>query len=234
MDFKEMKRNLLGFGFRVPDYRKVKWPDFPDYQAVGRFESERFDPAGWRNDYPNPAFWRMTARDAFWAAKILMSFTREGLAAIVETGEYSRPEDPAYFLETLVERQMKCGRFGINAINPLDEFGIDGETLSFTNLSERYGFVTAKTEYRARWFTYDNDTDLTAPLGSVLTSSEPRLELPASLGSASFLLAEVHSLNEEHPHWNEPIRIYLRRAGSRYELVGIERENPERFIFPME
>ncbi len=234
MDFKEMKRNLLGFGFRVPDYRKVKWPDFPDYQAIGRFESERFDPAGWRNDYPNPAFWRMTARDAFWAAKILMSFTREGLAAIVETGEYSRREDSAYFLETLGERQMKCGRFGINAINPLDEFRIDGEALSFANLSERYGFVTAKTDYRARWFTYDNDTDLTTPLGSVLTSSEPRLELPASPGSASFLLAEVHSLNEEHPHWNKPTRIYLRRAGSRYELVGIERENPERFTFPME
>ena len=178
MDFKEMKRNLLGFGFRVPDYRKVEWPDFPDYQAVGRFESERFDPAGWRNDYPNPAFWRMTARDAFWAAKILMSFTPEGLAAIVETGEYSRPEDPAYFLETLVERQMKCGRFGINAINPLDEFRIDGEALSFTNFSERYGFVMAKTDYRARWFTYDNDTDLTAPLGSILTSSEPRPSCP--------------------------------------------------------
>ena len=83
--FKEMKRNLLGFGFRVPEYHHVKWPPYPEYQAVGRWEGELFDCEGWRNDYPNPAFMRMTARDAFWAAKIVMRFTREELEAIVET-----------------------------------------------------------------------------------------------------------------------------------------------------
>lgn len=234
MDFKEMKRNLAGFGFRVPQYRKADWPDFPEYQAVGRFEAERFDPEGWRNDYPNPAFWRMTARDAFWAAKILMSFTHEELRAIVETGEYSRSEDSAYLLETLVERQMKSGRFGINLINPLDEFRVEAGTLVFANLSERYGFVAAETEYRARWFTFDNDTELSEPLGAGLTTSQPRLPLPTNVGAASFLLAEIHSINEEHPHWDEPVRVYLRRTGSDYEVVGIERENPDRVTFPME
>ncbi|MGH9337823.1 MAG: hypothetical protein ACRD21_29065, partial [Vicinamibacteria bacterium] len=83
-----VKRNILGFGFHVPTYRKADWPELPEYESVGRLESELFDPVKWRNDYPNPAFVRMTARDAFWAAKILMKFTREELAAIVETGEY--------------------------------------------------------------------------------------------------------------------------------------------------
>lgn len=89
MDFKEMRRNLFGLGLRVPEYRNAHWPDFPKYQAVGRWESHVFDPEKWRNDYPNPAFQRMTARDAFWAAKILMKFTRDELTAIVATGEYS-------------------------------------------------------------------------------------------------------------------------------------------------
>ncbi len=90
-----MKRNLKGFGFHVPTYRKAKWPEFPKYESVGRWEGELFDPEEWKNDYPNPAFLRMTPRDAFWAAKIIMRFTREELEAIVETGEYSDPDNAA-------------------------------------------------------------------------------------------------------------------------------------------
>ena len=65
---RDAKRNMVGFGLRVPEYRRAKWPPYPEYEAVGRIESELFDCVAWRNDYPNPAFMRMTARDAFWAA----------------------------------------------------------------------------------------------------------------------------------------------------------------------
>ncbi len=57
----------------MPEYRRAKWPPYPEYEAVGRIESELFDCVAWRNDYPNPAFMRMTARDAFWAAKTVTS-----------------------------------------------------------------------------------------------------------------------------------------------------------------
>ena len=40
-------------------------------ESVGRWEGTSFDPEGWKNDYPNPAFVRMTPRDAFWAAKLV-------------------------------------------------------------------------------------------------------------------------------------------------------------------
>ncbi len=92
MDTDLIKKNAGGFGLHVPKYRKVKWPNYRKYPAVGRFESEVFDPGAWKNDYPNPAFIRMTERDAFWAAKIVMSFTQEELAAIVKTGQFSRSE----------------------------------------------------------------------------------------------------------------------------------------------
>ncbi len=201
---------------------------------MGRWESELFDPVKWRNDYPNPAFVRMTARDAFWAAKILMKFTREELAAIVETGEFSNPENARYFLDVLVERQLKCGRFGINAINPLDEFRVEGQALHFANLSERYGFVEAKTSYEVQWFAFDNETgarreltpknhgagDALAPSGRV----EPRD--PSS--SPRFAPSTPRTRTGR-----ASVAITLRpRAGS-YEIVGIERESPEISIFPM-
>jgi hypothetical protein len=234
IDFKEMKRNLLGFGFRVPEYRHAKWPPYPEYEAVGRWEGELFDCEGWRNDYPNPAFMRMTARDAFWAAKIVMRFTREELEAIVATGEYTSPDNPVYFLEVLLERQRKCGRFGINAINPLDEFrliGNGGNALEFANLSEKYGFVDATTTYSVSWSTYDNERDERRSLRETTAQPGTRVELPESDGK--FLLAEIRSLNEDYPHWSTTIGVYLRSKGSSYEIVGIDRESPETSTFPM-
>jgi hypothetical protein len=92
LDMSEVKRNFFGLGLLAPKYRSVEWPEFPKYQSVGRWESVAFDPEAWKNDYPNPVFVRMTDRDAFWAAKILLRFTTDELLAIVRTGEYSDPE----------------------------------------------------------------------------------------------------------------------------------------------
>jgi hypothetical protein len=231
VDFREMRRNLFGFGFRVPEYRHAQWPDFPEYEAVGRWEGELFQCEGWRNDYPNPAFMRMTARDAFWAAKIMMRFTPEELEAIVATGEYTNPNHPVYFLKVLIERQQKCGRFGINAINPIDDFHLDAGALEFTNLSAKYGFVEATTRYNVAWSTYDAATDERRALSEPRTQSETRVPLPD--GDGKFLLAEIRSMNEDYPHWGTIVGVYLRPKGSTYEIVGIERESPETSTFPM-
>ena len=44
LDTTEMKRNLVAFGLHTPKYRKVDWPNFPEYEAVGRWESESYEP----------------------------------------------------------------------------------------------------------------------------------------------------------------------------------------------
>jgi len=233
LDMPLVKKNLTGFGFHVPEYRKADWPEFPEYESVGRWESELFDPVKWRNDYPNPAFVRMTARDAFWAAKILMKFTREELKAIVETGEYSDPEDARYFLEVLLARQLKCGRFGINSLNPLDEFRIEEGSLAFVNLSENYGFVEGETSYQIQWFAFDNETGARRELSPATSGRETRSRLPAAPGGESFLLAEIRSVHADYPHWSSSIGVYLRPGRAGYEIVGIERESPKIATFPM-
>jgi hypothetical protein len=232
-DFPTFKRNLLGLGFRVPEYRKAKWPEFPEYEPVGRFESELFDPARWKGNYPNPAFARMTGRDAFWAAKILMKFTREELEAIVATGEYSDPENARYLLQILVERQQKCGRFGINSVNPLDEFQLSGGALHFVNLSEKYGFVEGETRYDVQWFAFDNETGRRRDLSEKRTRRETSVSLPAAPSPEAFLVAEIRSVHGDYPHWGNAIAVTLRPAPAGYDIVGIERESPEASTFPV-
>ena len=100
LDPAAVKRNIMGFGIRTPKYRRIDWPDFPEYSSIGRWESTYYEPQEWRNDYPNPAFVRMTDRDAFWAAKIIMAFTPDELRAIVRTRESTATSRPRCTLRT--------------------------------------------------------------------------------------------------------------------------------------
>lgn len=237
-----LKENAWRFGLNTPEYRKADWPDLPEFRAVGRWESEYFDPGKWRNDYQNAAFVRMTAQDAFWAARTLMSFSPEELWAIVRTGQFTRAEDEQYFYRVLLERQRKCGKWGINLLNPVDMFGVQGERLSFRNLSEHFGFVErSSTEYEISWFEFDNESSRVGRrLGEALLTSEESTsipEAPESKGDGKpFLMVEIRSHHSGFDHWAQPVRIYLRpgRGGERtYEIVGIDRESPQRPI-PMD
>ncbi len=225
LDIDEVKRNMRSFGLRTPKYRTVKWPDFPEFQSVGRWESASFEPQEWKNDYPNPAFVRMTDRDAFWAAKIIMRFTEDELLTIVEAGEYSDPASAHYFHHVLVERQQKSARYYMNRVNPLDEFEVTGQGLRFANLSERYGFAAAGTQYEMSWSVYDNTTDAVQVLTETVTRTDALLPLPANtvLTGDTYLMAEIRSRHDAFPAWNQPVRVYLRSTGGTLVVVGIER-----------
>ena len=229
LDLDEVQRNAASFGLRTPAYRKVEWPSFPEYAAVGRWESAAYDPQGWRNDYPNPAFLRMTDRDAFWAAKIIMRFTPDELRALVETGEFSDPRHTEYFLEVLVERQRKTAREYLNRLNPLDEFAVADGRLRFANLAERHGFAAPGAAYRVQWSVYDNGAGSAQQLGDPDEHGRPDLPLPPApavrTGGDRFLLAEIRTLHDDHPRWNRRVGVYLRPAGDTFEVVGIERES---------
>ncbi|MGE0866136.1 MAG: hypothetical protein AB7P34_19730, partial [Vicinamibacterales bacterium] len=170
-----LKRNALGFGTHVPAYHRVR---FPSYPSVGRFEAEAYQPHAWKNDYPNPAFVRMTERDAFWATKTLMAFTREELAAIVATGQYTDAAAEAYVLRTLVKRQQKTGAYYLARSNPLDEFTVAGAEFRFVNLADKYGLAGAGTQYHVEWSSYDDATGASELLAAGAIVDRPRSQLP--------------------------------------------------------
>ena len=229
LDLGEVRRNMRSFGFRTPIYRKVKWPEFPKYESIGRWESAFYEPDAWRNDYPNPAFMRMTDRDAFWAAKLIMRFTPEELRAIVDAGQLSDPDAAEYFLETLIERQQKSARFYMTRLNPIDEFEVTPDALRFVNLFEKYGFSDSASTYRFQWTVYDNRDGSIRLLQDAQETSDTTLRIPnvsdVSSGSERYHLAEVHALNDDYPMWNRRVGIYLRPVGRTFEVVGVERES---------
>ena len=100
--------------------------DIP-HPSVGYFWADVFDPGSWVMTYPNPAFEKMTLRDAFWGAKIVMSFSDDDLETIVETAQMSTPEAEQHILDVLKERRDKVGRYWFERVNPLDRFQIDAD-----------------------------------------------------------------------------------------------------------
>ena len=127
-------------------------PNFPYFHSIGYYESEIFDPGDWYPTYPNPAFEYATYRDAFWGAKIVMSFTDEDIRAIVKTANYSNPKAEEYLIKTLIERRDKVGRYWFERMNPLDKFKFkqsnDVLTLTFNDLAVDGHLASAKdTKY---------------------------------------------------------------------------------------
>ncbi len=229
LDPAAVKRNMVTFGLRTPAYHKIEWPDFPEFESIGRWESEHYEPDQWRNDYPNPAFLRMTDRDAFWAAKIIMAFTPEELRAIVRTGEYSYAPAEQYFADVLIARQRKTASHYMSRLNPIDRFEATSDELRFVNLAVEHGFGGAGTTYQVEWSVYDNAADETRSLGAQTLSTSTILALPTAhpvqTGADLFLLAEVHALHDDYPMWNRRVGVYLRPVGETFEVVGIERES---------
>jgi len=94
------------------------------YKAVGYFPADVFKPGEWVPTYPNPAFEKLTERDGYWGAKLVMSFSDEDLEAIVETARISNPDAEAHLVDLLQKRRDMIGRYWFGRVNPLDRFSV--------------------------------------------------------------------------------------------------------------
>ena len=192
-------------------WRKVSYP-YPDFAEVGRIEAEFFEPAKWRPEYPNPAFDRMLADDAFWAAKIVARFSDDAIRAIVKTGDYLSPDAERYLADTLIKRRDKVVSYYFSQVNPLDEFDVAGRKLSFKNLGEN-----PPGAYLYEWFVFDNETSELENLGHEVVQVEPRITVPDA--DAPYLMVRIRTSTQ-----SKAVEIFLRRGTDGYELVGIDRE----------
>jgi hypothetical protein len=199
------------FGISDRAWRKVKYP-YPDYAEIGRIEAEFFEPAKWKPEYPNPAFDRMLADDAFWAAKIVARFSDDAIRAIVRTGDYLSPDAERYLADTLIKRRDKVVSYYYGQVNPLDEFAVDGGQLSFKNLGEN-----SPGAYLYEWFAFDNETSGRESLGGEIAHAEPRVAVPDT--DASYLMVRIRTRVQ-----SKAVEVFLRRETDGYTVVGIDRE----------
>jgi hypothetical protein len=207
--------------------------EFPDFPAVGNIEADYFRPELWKPEYPNAAFDRMDAADAFWGARIVSRFSDEAVRAIVATGQISDPAAEQYLADTIIKRRDKVIAYWIVQTNPLDELEVagdrDGLTLSWENAAVRAGVASASVTYAVQWSTYDNRDGSGAAVGDPIDSAAPEVDVPSDAwGPADdfgyrYAEARISTRHSDFPHWQAPVIVTLRDRGGEIDIVGILR-----------
>jgi len=226
-------KGIATLGLWVRPYLKA---DYPDYPSIGRLEYALFDPAGWKPEYPNPAFQNLLLADAFWGARQVTAFTDEEIAAVCRTGEYSDPAAEAWLARCLRERRDKIGRYWFTRLLPLHDFRMEAERLEFRNLGLAAGLPAENLSYGYSWHTFDNEAGAATALDHRGQTTDPAVPLPENLPGkrtagteTRYYLVKIVAETPSQPLWRLPVSVYLRHDGDGWTVVGIERAGGDIF-----
>jgi hypothetical protein len=121
-------------------------------ETFGYFNVADFDPDTWKNEYSNPAFSRMTERDAAWMARILARFTPEMVRTLAEMGRFADPANTDYLESVLEGRLAKILERYLTRLSPVTALRFEeGERLCGVDLAEWRGLrEPSRFRYTAR------------------------------------------------------------------------------------
>lgn len=97
----------------------------PGHELFGFYGERDFDPAQWKPAYPNPAFLRMTERDAAWMARLIARFSAEDVRALAGAGDFTDPRQSDYLAEVLRVRQQRIFARYLTRLSPLADVRVD-------------------------------------------------------------------------------------------------------------
>ena len=209
----------FSFGFAGSKWVDIDYPDFSEEEsrAIGRYTAALFDPLEWVPQYPNPAFQRMDAADAFWAGRQIAAFTDEQLRVIVETAEYTHPETEAAILRALINRRDKVARAVLGFGGGIDRFSVEDGALHFDDLAGCWDLRDSDRPRKVSWYVYDNEAEAVGTQLGAGAVTHAAVPLPAV--DHPFILAKIDTADLG------TTAVYLRRrAEGRYQVVGVARE----------
>lgn len=149
IDWGDMARDFLTLGTSTHVWETAK--KTPGRETFGYFNVADFDPEGWKNEYSNPAFSRMTERDGAWMARILARFTPEMVRTLAEMGQFADPENTDYLQGVLDGRLAKILDRYLTRLSSMGEVHLEGERLCGVDLAEWRGVRDASLfRYTAR------------------------------------------------------------------------------------
>jgi hypothetical protein len=214
IDVEDAAWNFLSLGLRSPEWQRARYPGIP---AVGRFESEVFDPALWRPNSTIAAFSNRTPHDDYWAARKILAFTDEDIRAIVKTAQYSDPEAAEWIAKCLIERRDKIGRHFLEGVLPLDKFRVEDGELRFDDVAALHRLRPARN-YSVEWAEFDNFTGKHIQIINAGSFRVPERLLTADPGS--YYSARITAENEDK---QKLVYVYFRVDKAGLKLAGIDR-----------
>jgi hypothetical protein len=154
----------------------------------------------------------------------VMAFTDEMIRAAVKTAEFSDPASERLLGDVLIKRRDAIGRVYLPKLNPVINLVLDAPgPLTFSNAAVDAGVATAPARYVARWFSFDNATGETAPLGES-SASMPSLAPPDGLPGTPGAFIQIDISAEGGPQaWTRPVHAWFKRTADGWRTVGLAR-----------
>jgi hypothetical protein len=223
IDPRYMALSAVTLGLYVKPWEEVDPEEFIPHPSVGYFRTEILRPGRWVSAHPMPAFENMTLRDAYWGAKLVMSFRNDDIRAIVETGELSNLNAEDYLVQTLIERRDRIGKYWFSKISPLDKFEVEknqnGITLNFNDLGVDYDlFSSAETKYR---YTVSIDGKV---MQHNLSVEKPSINFQQFNSDENVVKIEIITVRSESKIPEKYVNVYIADDKFGIRVAGIERE----------
>jgi hypothetical protein len=110
---------------------------------------------------------------------------------------------------------------------PIVDPALGGEGLTFRNAAVDAGVAAAPAAYQVTWYAFDNAAGTHRRVGGTVSSPAGQaIPLPRDLAGQAFVMAAV-AADGADPNWRKPARVYFKRDGSGWKLVGLERDHAE-------
>lgn len=216
LDWSSVAGSLFSLGLRQPNCTQRQPRSHP---GIGALEAESFHPERWKQNSPIVAFENMTTADAYWAAKIVMSFTDEQIRAAIGMGEF---DDSAaeYLARVLMKRRDLTGRHWFRKAGGLDNFRLEPQSngtavLLLDDLAVARGFAeTAERTYRWRVVRGKRASEW-----QYASQTLPRIPLELAAQAV-----EVQVRNATEKHWSPAVGVHLKVQDGALQLAGWVRE----------
>lgn len=203
----------------------------PSGKVFGYYSVRDFEPESWKAGYPNPAFSRMSERDAAWMARIIAAFGDEHLRTVIEQGRFGTRALADELFRLLSGRRERILERYLTRLSPLTSPSVrQGRqaALCLTDLVKESGLRSAHGR-RYAVAAYPEGGTGEAPLAPVrqVSGRGVCVDLPPQTGASpeapKYLIVDWVSQSDSFPP-ELPARVHLYDLGSGgLRVVGLER-----------
>jgi hypothetical protein len=228
IDLRDIAMDFVTFGLMTRPWDRAAVVH--GHERFGFFTANDFEPADWKPAYPNPAFLRMTERDAAWAARLIARLSRDDIHALVAAGQFSDLKETDYLAQVLVLRQQRILARYLTRLSPIADarFEADGRVCAVDLARLREVVPADRFRYQIVESGAAQHTRLTAelrPAGVVCFT--PRRIGPSAIPDTD--PARIVVFHVDNGTGAGPIDIHAYDLGPErgLRIVGLVRKEPE-------
>jgi hypothetical protein len=222
LDWGDIGSDFIGLGIPMRSWERAR--RMPGREKFGYFDVATFVPEDWKNEYPNPAFSRMTERDGAWMARILARFTPQLVGALAEMGRFSDSGDTAYIASVLNGRLERILARYLSRLSPLADVRVEARNRLCALDLAKWRRVRALTNFRYTVRTTDGSAlPVATQDDGKLCVSLPERSFAPSLRDDAPERYRIVSINNGVAAGPLLAHLYELGAAQGYRLVGVER-----------